>query len=121
MVTHDTEFHAAVARTSGNTALASILIGTSGGTFRGRVWRGIVECDAHARTIAEHEVILEAIRVGDAPLVRAAALTHVATTSNWLAAILERAAAVADGSTPRLRGVRRAAAVPKRGRRICRR
>lgn len=104
MVTHDTEFHAAVARASGNTALASILIGISGGTFRARVWRGIVECGAHARTIAEHEAILEAIRAGDAPLARAAALTHVATTSNWLAAILEREAAVTDERTAQLHG-----------------
>ncbi|MGW0826947.1 FadR/GntR family transcriptional regulator [Streptomyces sp. NPDC002845] len=104
MVTHDTEFHAAVARASGNTALASILIGISSGTFRARVWRGVVDCGAHARTIAEHEAILDAIRAGDAPLARAAALTHVATTGNWLAAILEREAALASENTSTLRG-----------------
>ena len=40
LVRHDSDFHASVARASGNATLAAILIGLSSQTLRARVWRG---------------------------------------------------------------------------------
>jgi GntR family transcriptional repressor for pyruvate dehydrogenase complex len=92
LVQHDAEFHATVARASGNATLASMLAGVVGRTQRARVWRGIVEADAIARTIAQHEDILRAIESRDPGLAEATALVHVATTEAWLRRLLEEGA-----------------------------
>ena len=72
LVAHDAAFHAAVARAAGNATLASILIGISSVTLRARVWRGLIEDQAHERTIAEHGAILAAIEARDPALAQAA-------------------------------------------------
>jgi GntR family transcriptional repressor for pyruvate dehydrogenase complex len=92
LVAFDAEFHSVVAGASGNAALASMLNGVSGRTTRARVWRGIVEDDAVARTIAQHADILRALESRDASLAQAAALVHVATTESWIRRV------VGDGS-----------------------
>jgi GntR family transcriptional repressor for pyruvate dehydrogenase complex len=84
LVRHDSDFHASVARASGNATLAAVLIGLSSQTLRTRVWRGIVEANADQRTVAEHAAIYAAIEAGDPALAAAAALVHVSTTENWV-------------------------------------
>jgi GntR family transcriptional repressor for pyruvate dehydrogenase complex len=92
LVQYDAEFHATVARASGNATLASMLAGMVGRTQRARIWRGIVDADAIAVTIAQHEDILRAIGSGDPGLAEATALVHVATTEAWLRRLLESGA-----------------------------
>jgi len=53
-----------------------------------QVWRGMLDSDAIARTIDEHERILSAVTIRDAELARAAALAHVATTEAFLRTLL---------------------------------
>lgn len=84
LVTHDAEFHAAVARASANATVAAILIGISSPTVRTRVWRGLIDADAARRTVAEHSAILAAIEARDPALASAAALLHVGTTETWV-------------------------------------
>ena len=84
LVRHDSDFHASVARASGNATLAAILIGLSSQTLRARVWRGIVDANADQRTVAEHAAIYAAIEAGDPALAAAAALLHVSTTETWV-------------------------------------
>jgi GntR family transcriptional repressor for pyruvate dehydrogenase complex len=92
LVQYDAEFHATVARASGNSTLASMLAGMVGRTQRARIWRGIVEADAIAQTIAQHEDILRAVEAGDPDLAEAAAIVHVATTEAWLRRLLDSGA-----------------------------
>ena len=94
LIRHDVDFHAAVARSSQNPVLASLLTGISSGTVRTRVWRGIIVADAYQRTFEEHRAIFAAIEARDAKLAEAAALVHVASVENWLRRI------VAAGSEP---------------------
>ena len=89
LVHFDEEFHATVAAAAGNETLASMLAGVSSRTSRVRVWRGIVEEDAKARTISQHADILRALRDHDPALAEAAAAVHVATTEAWLRRFLE--------------------------------
>jgi GntR family transcriptional regulator, transcriptional repressor for pyruvate dehydrogenase complex len=84
LVRHDSDFHASVARASGNATLAAILIGLSSQTLRARVWRGIVDANADERTVAEHAAIYAAIEARDPELAAAAALLHVSTTETWV-------------------------------------
>ena len=102
MVQYDAAFHAQVASASGNTTLASMLAGVSGRTQRARIWRGIVDADAVARTIAQHEDILRALEARDPALAEAAALVHVATTEAWLRQIMA-AGATGGEDAPRSR------------------
>jgi len=88
LVRHDADFHAQVAAASGNQTLASMLNGISSRTFRARVWHGVIDSEAIARTILEHQRILDALRGGDAELARAAALSHVCTTEEFMRRIL---------------------------------
>jgi GntR family transcriptional regulator, transcriptional repressor for pyruvate dehydrogenase complex len=80
LVQMDSDFHAVVAGASGNVTLASMLGGVSIRTTRSRIWRGIIEDDAKAQTIAQHAEILRALLERDPILGEAAALVHVATT-----------------------------------------
>jgi GntR family transcriptional repressor for pyruvate dehydrogenase complex len=84
LIRYDTDFHAAVARSSQNPVLASVLTGISSGTVRTRVWRGIIDADAYHRTLDEHRAIFAAIEARDAKLAEAAALVHVASVHSWL-------------------------------------
>jgi GntR family transcriptional regulator, transcriptional repressor for pyruvate dehydrogenase complex len=81
---HDAAFHRAVIAATGNRTLESLLEGISSRTVRARVWRGMVDDNAAAITLAEHEAIYYALAAGDAPLAQAAALVHVGTTEKWL-------------------------------------
>ena len=87
-VRRDAEFHAQVAAASDNQTLASMLNGVSSHAFRARVWQGIIDTEAIARTIFEHHRILDALRSGDSELAHAAALAHVATTEEFMRRML---------------------------------
>jgi GntR family transcriptional repressor for pyruvate dehydrogenase complex len=89
-VQHDAEFHAQIAAASNNQTLASMLNGVSSHAFRARVWQGIIDTEAIARTIFEHHRILEALNHADAELARAAALAHVATTEEFMRRMLTK-------------------------------
>jgi GntR family transcriptional repressor for pyruvate dehydrogenase complex len=89
LVQFDEEFHQLVATTSGNATLASMLIGVSSRTTRGRAWRGIIEAGATERTISEHATILSALRSRDPQLAEAAALLHVSTTEAWFRSVVQ--------------------------------
>lgn len=91
LIRYDTEFHAAVARASQNPVLASVLTGISSGTVRTRVWRGIIDAQAHQRTVEEHRAILSAMEAGDARLAEAAALVHVVSVESWLQTMVRAA------------------------------
>jgi GntR family transcriptional regulator, transcriptional repressor for pyruvate dehydrogenase complex len=99
-VRYDADFHAQVAAASDNQTLASMLNGVSSGSFHTRVWQGVIDKAAISRTILEHHRILDALRARDIELARAAALTHVCTTEEFmrqmLAARVRRPAPEAD-------------------------
>ena len=90
LVTHDADFHIAVAEAAGNSTMASMLRGISSRTIRARVWHGILEEGATQRTIAEHEMIYRALVSGDIGLARAAALVHVSTTESFVRRLVGR-------------------------------
>jgi GntR family transcriptional repressor for pyruvate dehydrogenase complex len=48
-----------------------------------RAWRGLLEEGAGARTVTQHQDILDALEAHDAERAQAAALVHVATTEAW--------------------------------------
>lgn len=85
---HDEAFHRAVTAAAGNETLSAVLNGITSRTLSARVWRGLVEGDAAARTLTEHEAIYAALASGDAVVAQAAALMHVTTTEAWLRAHL---------------------------------
>jgi GntR family transcriptional regulator, transcriptional repressor for pyruvate dehydrogenase complex len=90
LVHSDIAFHREVVRATRNDTLVSVLDGLSSRTLRARVWRGLVEGNAAASTLSEHEAIVRALRAGDARLAEAAALLHVTTSEAWLRAALGR-------------------------------
>jgi GntR family transcriptional repressor for pyruvate dehydrogenase complex len=84
LIVADAEFHARVARATGNETLVSLLRAVSSRTLRARMWRGVRVSGSSDRTLAEHRRILEAIEAADADLARAAARVHVASTQRWI-------------------------------------
>lgn len=84
LVQADMQFHRAIASASGNPVLASLVESLSGPTQRARLWRGITEEGALARTLAEHRAIFEAIRSHDPELARSWSTVHVAGVETWL-------------------------------------
>ncbi|MGZ8774088.1 MAG: FadR/GntR family transcriptional regulator [Acidimicrobiia bacterium] len=108
LVQIDSDFHAVVAGASGNSTLASMLNGVSTRTARTRTWRGVIEGEAKARTIAQHANILHALTRRDPALAEAAALVHVATTEDWLRRLTGAAADIEEpagaNTRPRLKG-----------------
>lgn len=88
LIGEDAHFHAQVAAASGNDTLASMLSGVSSRTIRARIWRGMIDSAATARTLSEHARILEALQARDPEFARAAALAHVCTTEAFMRRIL---------------------------------
>jgi GntR family transcriptional repressor for pyruvate dehydrogenase complex len=84
LVAHDLEFHRIIAQASGNSYLASLLDGLSGRTVRARIWRGLTEERAVARTIDEHAAIAAALAAGDSELARSLLTVHISGVENWL-------------------------------------
>ena len=84
LVANDVEFHRRIAAGSGNQVLCSLVDGLSGPTQRARIWRGLTEKSAVARTLAEHGAICDAIASGQVEVARAWATVHVAGVEEWL-------------------------------------
>ncbi|GHE56186.1 MULTISPECIES: FadR/GntR family transcriptional regulator [Streptomyces] len=84
LVAHDLCFHRALADATGNAYLTSLLDSLSSDTVRARVWRGITEDGAVARTIDEHRGILDAVRQRNAELAQALMFVHVSGVEHWL-------------------------------------
>src|SRR5882762_5729978 len=74
LVQADVDFHAVIARATGNTFLTSLLASLSSRTMRARMWRGREVDNALDVTRDEHRRIYEAIVAGDPELARAAAM-----------------------------------------------
>ncbi|MFI2434085.1 FadR/GntR family transcriptional regulator [Streptomyces sp. NPDC018693] len=84
LVASDLEFHRGIVSSAGNSVLCSLLDGLSGPTTRARIWRGLTQEDAVARTLHEHRAILAALRDRDAEAARSWATVHIASVEQWL-------------------------------------
>jgi DNA-binding FadR family transcriptional regulator len=84
LVANDLEFHRRTASACGNKALASLLGTLSGPTTRARIWRGLTQRGATARTLAEHRAILDALDARDGEAARAWSTVHIASVEQWL-------------------------------------
>lgn len=88
LVEHDLRFHGLIARAAGNAYLVSLLDGLSPSTVRARIWRGLTEDDAVARTVAEHRAIVRALESGDADIAESAVVMHISGVEQWLRSAL---------------------------------
>jgi GntR family transcriptional repressor for pyruvate dehydrogenase complex len=104
LVEADVDFHAVMARATGNTFLTSLLASLSSRTRRARMWRGREVDNALDVTRDEHRRIYEAIVAGDPELARAAAMAHIASGERWLRAQLAAASAEAPKTAAKLGG-----------------
>ena len=84
LVANDLRVHRCIAEATGNAVVCSLLDGVSGATQRARIWRGVTEGGAVARTLAEHTAIVDAIEIGDGEAARAWMTAHIAGVENWL-------------------------------------
>jgi GntR family transcriptional repressor for pyruvate dehydrogenase complex len=84
LVDNDLEFHQRIAKGSGNTVLCSLIESLSGPTTRARIWRGLTQEGATAKTREQHTAIYEAIATGQPDVARAWATVHVAGVEEWL-------------------------------------
>ena len=84
LVANDLEFHRRIAAGSGNNVLCSLIDSLSGPTTRARIWRGLTQEDAVAKTREQHAAILEAIAARQPELARSWATVHVAGVEDWL-------------------------------------
>jgi DNA-binding FadR family transcriptional regulator len=84
LVANDLEFHRQIAAGSGNNVLCSLIESLSGPTTRARIWRGLTQEGAVARTREQHVAILEAISSRQPEVARAWATVHVAGVEDWL-------------------------------------
>ena len=91
LVANDLEFHRRVAVGSGNTVLCSLIEGLSGPTTRARIWRGLTQEGAVARTIEQHTAICDAIAARQPDVARSWATVHVAGVEEWLRSALGNA------------------------------
>jgi len=80
----DLEFHRRIAAGCGNPALASLVDSLSAPTVRARIWRGLTQQDAIARTIDQHTAIYRALVAREPEVARAWATVHVADVEDWL-------------------------------------
>ena len=84
LVANDLEFHRQIAAGSGNAVLCSLIDGLSGPTTRARIWRGLTQEGAAARTREQHQAILDAIAARQPELARSWATVHIAGVEEWL-------------------------------------
>lgn len=84
LVAHDLEFHGAIATLAGNAYLSTLIESLSSRTMRARVWRGLTQENSIARTLAEHTGVVDALAIGDAKLVEALSIAHIAGVEQWL-------------------------------------
>ncbi|GAB3558714.1 FadR/GntR family transcriptional regulator [Spelaeicoccus albus] len=90
LVSHDVRFHRVLSEASGNSYLAGQLELLAGQTVRARIWRGLTQQHAVARTLGEHAAILDAVAARDAELVRSLLTVHVAGVAEWLRRVVNK-------------------------------
>jgi len=88
LVANDLEFHRRIAASSGNSVLSSLVESMSAPTTRARIWRGLTQAGAGARTLAEHRAILDAMACRDPEAARSWATVHIAAVEQWLRTVL---------------------------------
>ena len=84
LVANDLEFHRRIATASGIPLLCSLLDTITAPTVRARVWRGITQDEAVARTLTEHHNILDALALHDTATASAWATIHISSITQWL-------------------------------------
>jgi DNA-binding FadR family transcriptional regulator len=84
LVANDLQFHRRIAAGADNPVLYSLIDGLSGPTTRARIWRGLTQDGAVARTRAQHQSIVDAIAARQPELARSWAMVHVADVEDWL-------------------------------------
>lgn len=84
LVIHDLAFHAAITESAGNSYLTVLVESLSGRTLRARVWRGLTQEHAVARTLDEHRAIVDALEIGDVQLAESLAVTHISGVEQWI-------------------------------------
>jgi GntR family transcriptional regulator, transcriptional repressor for pyruvate dehydrogenase complex len=84
LVANDLEFHRRIAAGAGNAVLSSLLESLSIPTTRARIWRGLTQEGAVARTREQHVAIYEAIAARQPEVARAWATVHIAGVEDWL-------------------------------------
>src|SRR5438067_3848135 len=84
LVAGDLAFHRRIAEGSGNPVLCSLLEGLSWPTTRARVWRGLTQQDAVAKTLEQHIAIFEAIAARQPDVAASWATVPIAGVDNWL-------------------------------------
>lgn len=84
LVAHDLAFHAQITKASGNSYLSSMLEALSSRTVRARIWRGLTQENAAARTLAEHRGIVDALAQRDVELVKALVTVHIHGVESWV-------------------------------------
>jgi len=88
LVANDIEFHRQIAAGTDNAVLASLVEGLSGPTMRARIWRGLTQEGAAARTREQHQAIVDAIAGREPDLARSWATVHIAGVEQWLRRVL---------------------------------
>ncbi len=83
-VENDRDFHRQLNAYCGNPVLGSLLESLSGPMHRARVWRGVTDLDAQARTRIEHSSIVDAIEAHQPDVAAARAVVHVAGLEEWI-------------------------------------
>lgn len=84
LIETDLEFHRQIAVGSGNPVLASLIESLSAPTLRARVWRGLTQEGAVARTHEQHQAIHQALVAREPDLARSWATVHIAGVEDWL-------------------------------------
>lgn len=88
LIKGDLEFHHRIAVGSGNPVLASLIDSLSAPTLRARIWRGLAQEGAIARTHEQHQAIHQALAARQPDLARAWAMVHIAGVEEWLRRVL---------------------------------
>jgi len=84
LVANDLEFHRRIALGTGNPVLCSLIDSLSGPTTRARIWRGLTQEGAVAKTREQHRAIYDAIAAREPELARSWATVHIAGVEQWL-------------------------------------
>ncbi len=84
LVAHDLEFHRLINRAGGNDYMANLLESLSSSTVRARIWRGVTQESAVARTLEEHRAIVSALESRDPEMTRSWASIHVGGIETWI-------------------------------------
>src|SRR5947207_15458760 len=88
LIATDLAFHRQIAVGAGNPALTSLIESLSVPTLRARVWRGLTQEGAVARTKEQHQAIYRALVAREPELARSQAMVHVADVEDWLRRVL---------------------------------